>query len=84
VSLATLNANGITSDKIPTKLEGVAFAPPINQHTLFIANDNDFLPSVSGVVNPNQFFVFSVEETDLPNFVPQAISPFDHDSHDHG
>ncbi len=87
--LASLNANGITSDKIPAKLEGVAFGPDIvvdgtTKHTLFIANDNDFLPSVGGIDNPNQFFVFTVDESDLPNFVPQSIAPLASDLHDHG
>ncbi len=87
--LAILNANGITSDKVPAKLEGVAFGPDlvvdgINKHTLVIANDNDFLPSVGGIDNPNQFIVFTVDEVDLPNFVPQIIVPLTNDVHDHG
>lgn len=87
--LATLNANGVSSDKVPAKLEGVAFGPDIvvdnvTKHTLFIACDNDFLPSVDGVDNPNQFFVFTVDEADLPDFVPQSIAPFAGDLHDHG
>lgn len=87
--LTTLNANGITSDNVPAKLEGVAFGPDmvingVNKHTLFIANDNDFLPTVNGVDNPNQFFVFSVDESDLPNYVPQAIVPLNRDDHDRG
>ena len=76
--LASLKANGITADNIPAKLEGVAFGPDlvikgVNKHTLFIANDNDFLPSVGGINNPNQFFVFSIDESDLNSFVPQQI-----------
>jgi len=76
--LASLNANGITADNIPAKLEGVAFGPDlvikgVNKHTLFIANDNDFLPSVGGINNPNQFFVFSIDESDLNSFGPQQI-----------
>ncbi|TSA41360.1 MAG: esterase-like activity of phytase family protein [Methylococcaceae bacterium] len=87
--VAKLNANGITSDNIPAKLEGVAFGPDlvvggVTKHTLFIANDNDFLPSVNGVANPNQFFVFTIDEADLPNFVPQTIAPFKLDSNDRG
>jgi len=78
--LAKLNANGITAENIPAKLEGVAFGPNINikgvnKHTLFIANDNDFLPTVGGIHNPNQFFVFSIDESDLNSFVPQVITP---------
>lgn len=82
--LAVLNANGITADKVPAKLEGVAFGPDlvikgVNKHTLFIANDNDFLPSVGGVNNPNQFFVFSVDESDLFTYEPQKIAPASND-----
>jgi hypothetical protein len=76
--LTILKANGISADKVPAKLEGVAFGPDIvikgvNKHTLFIANDNDFLPSVNGVNNPNQFFVFSIDESDLFGYLPQKI-----------
>ena len=35
------------------------------KHTLYIANDNDFLPVVNGLSNPNQFFVFSFDDADL-------------------
>ena len=86
--LAILSANGISSVNVPAKLEGVAFGPDIvikgvNKHTLFIANDNDFLPSVNGVNNPNQFFVFSVDEADLFTYAPQKLvhSPYDEDKH---
>ncbi|MDP3837921.1 MAG: esterase-like activity of phytase family protein, partial [Methylococcales bacterium] len=76
--VAVLNANGITAANVPAKLEGVAFGPDIvikglNKHTLFIVNDNDFLPSVNGVNNPNQFFVFAVDESDLFGYAPQKI-----------
>ncbi|MDD5273172.1 MAG: esterase-like activity of phytase family protein [Methylovulum sp.] len=87
--LATLNANGIPSTQIPAKLEGVAFGPDlvvggVTKHTLFIANDNDFLPSVGGIANPNKFFVFTVDQTDLPTYVPQAITPNALDKSDRG
>ena len=48
-------------------------------HTLWIANDNDFLPMVfdaTGKVqeaNPNQFFVFGFSDEDIPGFVPQEF-----------
>jgi hypothetical protein len=88
--LARLNANGITADKVPAKLEGVAFGPDmvikgVNKHTLFIANDNDFLssvPSVGGVNNPNQFFVFAIDESDLFGYAPQQIGHSNHDEHE--
>jgi hypothetical protein len=82
--LAVLNAHGVASDMVPAKLEGVAFGPDmvvdgINKHTLFIANDNDFLPTVNGIENPNQFFVFSVDEASLPTFEPQHLRSSDDD-----
>jgi hypothetical protein len=47
-------------------------------HTLWIANDNDFLqmvvdPNGKQIPNPNQFFVFSFTDDDLPGFVPQKF-----------
>ena len=85
--LAILKENGVSADKVPAKLEGVAFGPDIvikgvNKHTLFIANDNDFLPSVGGVNNPNQFFVFSIDKSDLNSFSPQKIVPSARDEND--
>ncbi len=72
---ATLNSNGITSDKIPAKLEGVTFGQDIYDngalfHTLYVANDNDFIPGTAG---SNQFFVFAVADTAL-TFQAQQIS----------
>jgi hypothetical protein len=74
-------ANGITADQIPAKIEGVAIGEDINQkgqklHTLWIANDNDFLQDYSGPnTNPNQFFVFSFTDADLKGsvYVPQRV-----------
>jgi hypothetical protein len=73
-----LNAKGITSDLIPAKIEGTAFGPDVTvggvtRHTLYIANDNDFLASFNGVDNPNKFFVFAFDDADLPGFQPQSI-----------
>ncbi|WP_133498660.1 esterase-like activity of phytase family protein [Cognatilysobacter terrigena] len=75
-----LTAHGIPAIDIPAKLEGIAFGPDVRvdgrmRHTLFIANDNDFLPSVtdaghpSGAANPNMFYVFAFDGTDLPGYV---------------
>ncbi|MGH8556020.1 MAG: esterase-like activity of phytase family protein [Methylococcales bacterium] len=87
--VAELTANGISATNIPAKIEGVAFGPDIliegaNKHTLFVANDNDFLATVNGVNNPNQFFVFSIDESDLPTFLQQNVAPFVLDDHDRG
>lgn len=84
-----LTANGIPGSEVPAKIEAIAFGPDIvkggvTKHTLFVANDNDFLVSVNGIANPNQFFVFSIDSADLPNFVPQKILPLPQDNRDHG
>jgi hypothetical protein len=67
-----LGDNGVTSDQVPAKIEGTAFGPDVNSngkkmHTLWVANDNDFLQDYGGVAgsNPNQFFVFGFTDADL-------------------
>jgi hypothetical protein len=78
-----LKANGMTADQIPAKIEGLAFGPDVKEkgktlHTLWVANDNDFLQDYDGVVgsNPNQFFVFAFTDADLAGskYVPQGHS----------
>ena len=82
--VATLNAHGIGSNDIPAKLEGMAFGPDVVidgalVHTLWLANDNDFVGTVTdsnhpaGIDNPNQFFVFAVDCAALPSFVHQRL-----------
>lgn len=88
--VAKLNAAGIVSKLIPSKLEGIAFGQDVivngvTKHTLYVANDNDFLAKVADplksagdvtrgfVANPNQFYVFAFGDEDLPGFIPQAI-----------
>jgi hypothetical protein len=83
-----LTANGIAAGEIPAKIEGLAFGPDINcgrtrMHTLWVANDNDFLetvPDANGnqIANPNLFFVFGFTDADLAGsrFVPQQIRSF--------
>ena len=77
--VAAFAANGIPANRIPAKIEGIAFGPDVrvdNQtrlHTLWISNDNDFLlqtNDVPPVPNPNQFFVFGFTDEDLPGYVP--------------
>lgn len=65
-------ANGFTTDQIPAKIEGTAFGSDVRladgstAHTLWIANDNDFLQDYAGPnTNPNQFFVLSFKDSDL-------------------
>jgi Esterase-like activity of phytase len=74
-----LTANGITADQIPAKIEGVAFGPDLKYngktvHTLWVANDNDFLQDLNGPgTDPNHFFVFGFTDADLGGsvYVPQ-------------
>jgi Esterase-like activity of phytase len=75
--VTALNASGIASDQIPAKIEGLAFGEDVLingvlEHTLFVANDNDFVADVAG---PNQFFVFAFDNSDLPGFVQQQFVP---------
>jgi hypothetical protein len=87
--VASLIAGGFTAVDIPAKIEGVAFGPDLRQagktvHTLWIANDNDFLETTTDannniIPNPNQFFVFGFTDADLggSKFVPQQVRDFD-------
>ncbi|HET6888288.1 MAG TPA: esterase-like activity of phytase family protein [Candidatus Udaeobacter sp.] len=77
--VAALTGNGIAANRIPAKIEGIAFGPDVRVdnhtrlHTLWVSNDNDFLlqtADVPAVPNPNQFFVFGFTDDDLPNYVP--------------
>ncbi len=83
--VAVLTAHGFDPNNIPAKLEGVAFGPDVivngaKKHTLFVANDNDFVGTVtdtnhpSGFDNPNQFFAFAFDPSDLPTYVPQRLT----------
>jgi hypothetical protein len=63
--VTNLRAHGITAGNVPAKLEGIAFSRDVvvggtTKHTLYVANDNDFLASVGGVDNPNKFLVFAL------------------------
>ena len=75
---AALTAAGIAGTEIPAKIEGLAWGNDIvvggvSKHTLWITNDNDFVPASAG---PNKFYVFTVTDGDLGTtvFVPQAIT----------
>lgn len=73
---AALKAFGIPNSEIPAKLEGLSFGEDVivdgkTLHTLYVANDNDFLTGVAGT---NQFYVFSFSDSDLANYVPQQIA----------
>ncbi|MBI3229381.1 MAG: esterase-like activity of phytase family protein [Burkholderiales bacterium] len=65
--VAKLGEKGISASQVPAKIEGMAFGQDVmvngvNTHTLYIANDNDFLPSLAG---DNKFYVFGVTDADL-------------------
>ena len=69
IAAALVNA-GYSRTQIPAKIEGFAFGQDVTiggvlNHTLYVANDNDFVPGVAG---PNQFFVFGFTDADLPGF----------------
>jgi len=99
--IAKLNAAGIDSHLIPSKLEGVAFGQNvvingITKHTLYVANDNDFLATIADpfklpgdltrglIANPNQFYVFAFDENDLPGYLPQPFDASYSRGHDDG
>ena len=74
--VAALKAHGFTAAQIPAKIEGLSFGQDVMvdgvlEHTLWIANDNDFVPGTSG---PNQFFVFGFTDNDLPGYVAEQIA----------
>jgi hypothetical protein len=87
VTALTTAPTPIPAKEIPAKLEGIAFGDDVViegvvKHTLFIANDNDFLPVVvdtnhpSGAANPNRFFVFAFDDAAVNHeFVPQSVQP---------
>lgn len=68
---------GLTPAQVPSKIEGFAFGSDVafngaTLHTLYVANDNDFLPGSAG---PNIFYVFGLSDADLfGRFVPQAFT----------
>lgn len=75
-----LNANGFASAQIPAKIEGLAFGQDVvvngvATHTLYVANDNDFVPGMAG---PNRWFVFGFTDADLAalglSYTPQQIT----------
>ncbi len=67
--------SGMTKAQIPAKIEGISFGQDVLLngewiHTLYIANDNDFLPGIAGA---NQFYVFGFRDKDLPDYVAQQF-----------
>ena len=89
-----LTAHGYAATDIPAKLEGITFGPDITangvtRHTLIVSNDNDFLETYvdaghpQGGANPNRWFVFALDDADLPGYKPQAIETTKNCSVDH-
>lgn len=78
---AKLQAAGLSAAQIPAKLEGMAFGADVVvggvvKHTLYVANDNDFLATTpGGLSNPNQWFVFTFTDAELggSTFVNQTF-----------
>lgn len=79
--VALLSSAGIAGTDIPAKIEGIAFGQDVvvnvagqfvTRHTLWIANDNDFVPSTAG---QSTFYVLGLTDADLgATLVPQAIA----------
>jgi hypothetical protein len=93
VAVLTSDPVNMADTAIPAKLEGISFGRDvlvngIVKHTIWVANDNDFLtplpPAVGTGSNPNQFFVFAFDDHDLPFYEPQQFRrPGDGDDDDH-
>jgi hypothetical protein len=87
--VSLLTSNGIATSNIPAKIEGISFGADVKRgkttyHTLWIANDNDFLQTVNDpagvpIDNPNQFFVVGFTDSDLGGsvYAPQRPRPLD-------
>jgi hypothetical protein len=95
VNALTIAPASLDPTQIPAKLEGIAFGDDVTytdpvshqtvtKHTLFLANDNDFLAVFNDQDNPNQFFVFAFDQADLPDYVPQRFESRDGDQGDQG
>ena len=78
--VAVLTANGFANTQIPAKIEGLAIGADVvlngvTTHTLYVGNDNDFVPTVAG---PNRWFVFGFTDADLAaigySYTPQQIT----------
>ena len=65
--VSVLNAHGIPSSQIPAKIEGISFGQDVMvngvlKHTIYVANDNDFVPGSAGA---NNFYVFAATDAEL-------------------
>lgn len=78
--VSALGAHGIPSTQVPSKIEGLTFGQDVTvngqiEHTLWVANDNDFIPATAG---QNMFYVFGFTDADLAkygaSFTPEQIA----------
>ncbi|HWV16828.1 MAG TPA: esterase-like activity of phytase family protein [Cellvibrio sp.] len=80
-----LVAAGVAAENIPAKIEGMAFGDRVQYNgewlqTLLIANDNDFLSTITdskhplGFDNTNNFYMFGFSDADLAGFTQQAFT----------
>jgi hypothetical protein len=74
---AGLTNAGFAATNIPAKLEGIAWGNDVmingtNTHTLYMANDNDFVTNISGA---SKVFVFGATDADFggSTFVQQSV-----------
>ena len=76
---AALVSYGISVTNIPSKLEGLAFGQDVvingvTEHTLWVSNDNDFIPSTTAnPAGPNKFYVFAFTSAEAPAFAAQEL-----------
>ncbi|CAM3058973.1 Phytase-like domain-containing protein [Sphingomonas antarctica] len=62
--------------QVPSKIEGFTFGQDVvlngeTYHTLFIGNDNDFVPASAG---PSRVFVYGFKDGDLPGLTAQSVA----------
>lgn len=70
-----LTGKGILDTDIPAKIEGLAFGQyvvlnGVLTHTLYVANDNDFVPNVAG---PSRWYVFGFTDDYLASLHPGGL-----------
>ena len=76
--VSVLGSHGILGNQVPAKIEGIAFGQDVMvdgvlKHTIYVANDNDFVPGVAG---PNNFYVFAASDAELgATYMAQSITP---------
>jgi hypothetical protein len=80
-----MGAAGIPATQVPAKIEGLALGTDVldggvTTHTMWVANDNDFLQDFGGTgANPNNIYVFGFTDADLngSTYVPQKFDDND-------